>query len=383
MKLSGKNFQAWADFDIEIEGLTILTGPSDVGKSATFRALKGVMRNELPTEFVRNGQDEDMEVCVEVNGHKVCARRARKGSTKYVVDGNDYAKLAGAVPDSLKALNFGEVVLGDFDVDPIFGRQNSAQFLIDPLTYKPAEINAILGAFGGTEKLEAGKKEANLRKTQKDAEGRTIASQMREAEERKAALEEMAVKAHALEEELVVQDVTLLEMDIEWLDKVVACRQHLVPLRQIADALVLPDAAGLDALFRLATYADQASEASAFARWLQKPQNALSNVSVGWVEVRDAWNLIVALDSAVAAGKHVVSTDNLKTSLSGAEGFYSEVVRLWNSINRLEGLALLLGEITDSAESLAVVEIELSATQAEIKKGMCPRCGKPMEHACI
>ena len=94
------------------------------------------------------------------------------------------------------------MVIGDFDVDPIFGRQNSAQFLIDPTAYKPTEVNAILGAFGGTEKLEHGKKEANLRKTQKDAEARTIATQIRDAEERKALLALMQTEGQAVSDAL-------------------------------------------------------------------------------------------------------------------------------------------------------------------------------------
>jgi len=45
IKLSGKNFQSWDAFDLTLAGLTVLTGPSDTGKSAIFRALKGVLRN--------------------------------------------------------------------------------------------------------------------------------------------------------------------------------------------------------------------------------------------------------------------------------------------------------------------------------------------------
>jgi DNA repair exonuclease SbcCD ATPase subunit len=384
VRLSGKNFQAWADFDLEIDGLTILTGPSDTGKSALFRALKGIFRNELPADFVRDNQDEDMEVRCEIGGHVITAHRSHKGSTKYEIDGRDFAKLAGAVPDELKALKFGEVVIGDFDVDPIFGRQNSAQFLIDPLTYKPTEVNAILGAFGGTEKLEAGKKEANLRKTQKDTEARTIAGQIRESEEKKAALAELVALGDAISDKLhdLEQHVRRLETETYWLDSAVKVRQTIVPLRQIMEAIVLPDISGLEQLHRQAAFAEQAAEAGAYARWLAKPIASLSSVTDGWNGARRLWNEIAALEGAITAGKHVVSTDKLKSSLSGAEAVFSESVRLWNSINRLETLAALLGELTGSAERLAGVETELAAAQAELKKGLCPKCGKPMEHQC-
>jgi energy-coupling factor transporter ATP-binding protein EcfA2 len=224
VRLSGKNFQAWSDFELDISGLTILTGPSDTGKSALFRALKGVLRNELPAEWVRDGQDEPMEIAVETDGYRIAASRSRKGSVKYevapgVTDPTDkFAKLDGDIPPALKALRYGDVTVGTFDVDPLFGRQNSAQFLIDPETFKPAEVNAVLGAFGGTEKLERGKRRANLLKTQLDGEARALASQIRDAEERKAALLALQGEARSLQERLraAEEDVRALEAQARW-----------------------------------------------------------------------------------------------------------------------------------------------------------------------
>jgi DNA repair exonuclease SbcCD ATPase subunit len=424
VRLSGKNFQSWAEFDVEIDGLTVVTGPSDVGKSALFRALKGVLRNELPAEWVRNGQDEPMEVALDVGGHKISAQRRRKGSTTYVIDGQDFAKLAGGVPDQLKDLKFGEVVLGDFDCDPVFGRQNSAQFLIDPLTYKPAEVNAVLGAFGGTEKLEHGKKEANLRKTQKDAEARTIAGQIRDAEERRAKLADMQLTGDRIGTALVdfEHGIRSLESETHWLGETARYCQEIARYRRILDAFVLPDIAGLEQDYRFAAAAAQAAEAGAYARWLAKPIATLTSASAfwndtirlrneiaaletaqrartqagwlsataaklevapAWADARRLWNEIAALGNVMEAGRHIVSTDRLKSSLLGVDATFNEAVLLWSSIRRLEVLSALLGELKGSAERLAGVEAELSAAQSELQKGLCPRCGKPLAHQCI
>jgi DNA repair exonuclease SbcCD ATPase subunit len=423
VRLSGKNFQSWAAFDLQIEGLTVVTGPSDAGKSALFRALRGVLRNEIEKEYVRDGQDEAAEITLEYGGHKITAQRKRKGSTTYVIDGKDFAKLDKAVPEDIDKLKFGEVLIGDFDCDPIFGRQNSAQFLIDPLTYKPSEVNAVLGAFGGTEKLEHGKKQANLRKTQADAEARTIAEQIRGAEERRAKLAGMQREGDLIARALsdLEADSRRLESEAHWLDETVRHRQEIVRYRQIMDALVLPDVSGLEQEHRLAASAQQAAESGAYARWLAKPIGRLSSASacwddvgrlraevaaletargageyaswlydtcVGptisapmfWAEVRGVWAQVVALEAAVEAGRHVVSTESLRACLP--EELFNEAVRLWGSIKRLEALGALLGELKVSAGRLAGVEAELSAAQAELQKGLCPKCGRPMEHAC-
>ena len=91
---------------------------------------------------------------------------------------------------------------------------------------------------------------------------------------------------------------------------------------------------------------------------------------------------LAAVEAAAEAGRRAVSTDRLRTSLSGAELMGAEAERLWGSIRRLESLAALLGEIAGSAGKLAGVESELSAARAEAQKGLCPRCGRPVEHVC-
>ena len=111
------------------------------------------------------------------------------------------------------------MVIGEFDIDPIFGRQNSPQFLIDPEAFKPSEVNAVLGAFGGTERLERGKKEANLRKSQGDSEAKALAAQIRGAEERKAALAVLKAGSEKVADRLLSAEkaVRALEAEGLWL----------------------------------------------------------------------------------------------------------------------------------------------------------------------
>ena len=167
MRLSGKNVQPWEEFALDIGGLTLIVGPSNHGKSSIFRALRGVLRNDLPSDFVRNGQDGRLEVVLETEGtDPIKATRTRKGTTKYEIGRDEkgkpikYEALGDSIPEPMRKLGFGRVQVGETTIDPIFSEQNRAQFLIDPERWKPADLSSVLGAFSSTERLDAGKKEA-------------------------------------------------------------------------------------------------------------------------------------------------------------------------------------------------------------------------------
>ena len=236
--LRAKNFQSWEDVSLEINGLTVIVGPGNLGKSALFRALKGLVRNELNANQVRLGGDV-MEVQAVINGLTISAKRKRKGSTTYEVGGVDYAKLGGNVPDTLKDLKFEEILIGDGKLDPIFASQFGGQFLIEET---PAALNAILGAFSCTEKLEAGKREGNIRIAEKNAQAKALAIEAREVEERLARLEVLSDRAAGIQavmdevepvvrvQEKTVEAIAVLIEQLKRVEKIgTALRQVRVP----------------------------------------------------------------------------------------------------------------------------------------------------------
>src|SRR5271156_1527253 len=172
MKLQGTNFQSLQSFDLDISGLTVIVGPSNRGKSAVFRALRGLFRNELPAEYIKTGT-EGLKLIATVDGTPIVAERKDGKSTTYLIGPKEFKKLAKTIPPELKAFGMNEVEVGEFTIDPIFSRQNGKQFLIDPDGYSPMELNTILGAFASTEKLEGGKKAANLEIQHKNSEAKT------------------------------------------------------------------------------------------------------------------------------------------------------------------------------------------------------------------
>jgi len=332
VKLTGRNFQPWDEFSMVIEGLTLIVGPSNRGKSSVFRSLKGALRNDLPAGFVKDGQPGPLEVTVETDGHVIRATRPRKGSSKYVVDGSPFASLQLKVPEPVEKLRFGEVQVGGTTIDPIFSEQNRAQFLIDPERWKPNEVNAVLGAFSSTEKLDAGKKEANLRITQRNAEAKTLAEEIREAEERKAALSRLA---EASGQALVLVDgfesgagrcESLLSFVAEALRKAARVRR----LGEILSPLQVPDASGAERLHRKDGLLAQAHACASRIAFLAGFGASLDQALAAWESSVGAYKLLRGLLALSEARKKEAGprkhADLLSSVLKEAESFLNPAV---------------------------------------------------------
>ncbi|WP_437187435.1 AAA family ATPase [Planctomicrobium sp. SH668] len=127
-----KNFMSHTQTVIEpAEGLTVLVGPNNCGKSAVVAALQILCQNENSTYILRHGEKE-CSVTVETDdGHSVQWRR--KTSPSYVINGQLFDRLKGAgLPEELhKALRLPRVDTGsDGDFDVHFGVQKSPIFLL-------------------------------------------------------------------------------------------------------------------------------------------------------------------------------------------------------------------------------------------------------------
>lgn len=382
MKFSGKNFQSWPNFQLDIEGLTIVIGPSDEGKSGLHRALRGILRNDIEQEHIRNPKNEPLELTMEHDGHTIKATRSKKGGVTYEVDGKEYAKLAGGVPDVIKAMNFGEVKIGDMSFDPIFANQNQPQFLLDS-SFKPGEINAILGAFGGTEKLEWGKKQANLRKTQKDSEAKLLSSQIQEAESRKALLELLAKEGNDLIGRLkqLENEAASVELFVSLVDEVLNCLIKLEPIKVIHE-VALPDDSELPLILKISKTAEQASFSSVFVKWANKPLQIIETSSSLWkdaVSITEQINELSFLSGIVIADMGEISGFNLSSDCEPLNNTYL-------GIKYLEELDLYLKEIEKTHSELTNIDIEISKVTLELVEAqkqenieVCPKCGFKIE----
>lgn len=114
------------------EGLTVLVGPNNVGKSAVVAALQILCHNEPSSYVLRHGERE-CSVKVETDdGH--CIEWRRKNSPSYLIDGQVFDRLGrSGVPSELEqALRLPKVDSEcDADFDVHFGTQKSPVFLLN------------------------------------------------------------------------------------------------------------------------------------------------------------------------------------------------------------------------------------------------------------
>lgn len=134
MRVHVKNFQSLADASLDVEGLTVLVGPSDLGKSALVRAIEGALFNEPGDYFVRSGATN-----AEVTLTGVPAADGqpldvvwRKGRTKnqFVVDGALFDKVGSVSPPPILAAGYRDVGTDD-PIRPQVAGQFDRVFLLD------------------------------------------------------------------------------------------------------------------------------------------------------------------------------------------------------------------------------------------------------------
>lgn len=113
------------------DGLTVLVGDNNTGKSAVIAALQILARNTSGDFMVRHGQKECRIIVTTDDGHEL--QWCRKGrSVSYTIDGREVHRLRGSVPEDLHdllRLSLVETEGEPFDVH--FGEQKKPIFLLD------------------------------------------------------------------------------------------------------------------------------------------------------------------------------------------------------------------------------------------------------------
>lgn len=113
LNLSIKNFQSIKETNLDLSGFTVITGSSNLGKSAVRRAFATVIYNDWDKSYIRNGCD-GAEIELERDGNIVRVEKEYKNGKSnkntFCVNGKSYEKIGDdAVPDEYKG--FGWLIL--------------------------------------------------------------------------------------------------------------------------------------------------------------------------------------------------------------------------------------------------------------------------------
>lgn len=113
------------------EGLTVLTGENNTGKSAVIAALQILARNTAGDFMMRHGQRE-CRILVETSEGNIVQWQRKNKTVSYTLNGREIHRLRNAVPEDLHELlkmPLVDVDGGAFDVH--FGEQKKPIFLLD------------------------------------------------------------------------------------------------------------------------------------------------------------------------------------------------------------------------------------------------------------
>lgn len=102
-ELKIQNFQAHEDSLVQFaDGLTVLVGENNTGKTAIFRSLKWLCRNRPRGDsLIRHGQKQVSVTLYLIGGEEIVRTKSKKGRNEYRLDGQTFKALGADVPQQI------------------------------------------------------------------------------------------------------------------------------------------------------------------------------------------------------------------------------------------------------------------------------------------
>lgn len=149
MKISIKDFQSIHEASLEVDGFTVITGPSNIGKSALIRAIDGAIFG-IPGDYYINYEADTCSVEIhddhsiewtKVKESKVSPKR----QTKLLVDGEKFTKFAQAQSELTQVFGVTEIEALDVVEKPQIAGQFDTIFLLFDSPFGAATVLNKLG----------------------------------------------------------------------------------------------------------------------------------------------------------------------------------------------------------------------------------------------
>jgi len=367
MKLKVDNFQSIKSAEIEVKGLTVITGENSIGKSALARAFNGVFTNLRGDAHVRNGESHSSVLVTFDDGNEVLWEKGKKVN-RYVVNGKEISKVGSGVPDEVKDLGIKSVTIDGKEVYPQIAKQFQNIFLID---LPPSALSSALSDVEMIQQLETASAKAR-------SEIRDIKSRMKVKREDL----ETAKNNLALYEDLdmnVLSDFEQAEQSqIEAEGKVTKAESLALKKDKISKLIeIMAEAKDVETpSFDLSEY-DQISELENLLKRRNQVVNQIEaleeietspiNVSAPTLpEVDELQRLLDRRNKIGSAIKELMPLLTMKKIVAPTDD--SEIITMLERKQKLElGIQLASNEIDK-------LSVEVEEVQKEIRKGVCPIC---------
>ena len=132
-----ENFMAHEATSIELaSGVTVITGPNNIGKSAIVEAIRYLVSNPAPKNVIRHGAPKAL-VSLELDSGEVIIWQRQEKSASYAIqqpgqETAEYHKFGREVPADIRSLlRMEEVQTDTEDIDIHLGNQRQPIFLLD------------------------------------------------------------------------------------------------------------------------------------------------------------------------------------------------------------------------------------------------------------
>jgi hypothetical protein len=229
MKIKVENFQSISKAEIEVKGLTVITGQNNTGKSALARSIIGAFTNLRGNAFVRQGtQVAKVEISFDDGNHLIWSKG--KNTNQYEINGKLIQKVGSDIPDEVLNLGIKAVNVDNKEIHPQFAKQFQQVFLID---LPPSSLASALSDVDIIQKLEQAT--SNLRTDIKNHTSLNNAKRD-ELSKEKIKLEQF----NGLDDlEIQAERIELLETQIDILNTKLSTLQDIQIKKQKLEKLIL------------------------------------------------------------------------------------------------------------------------------------------------
>jgi energy-coupling factor transporter ATP-binding protein EcfA2 len=343
-----KDFQSLHDIEIEHGGLTVLTGQSDLGKSAIIRAMRLLHRNNGTASFVRYGKPKLKVEQIFDDGNTVVIEKA-KTVNAYTVNGQHLAKIGKEVPETVREiLQTDELVLDkDLTCDLNFSGQFDPPFL---LTESSTLVTKVISTLSGIEIIYSAIREGASQGQKLKAISQVLFGNVAMLEK----FDGLQSEAEGLQ-----SDLSGLTIDENRLTTISQDIEKMVLLKQRAEILqakvvdVAPEEEALNSLITVHNNFSALEGAIKSLEALKSRSEALSAREIGDLEP------IFALNEKIKLIFSVVNQDEIS---------YNNLVEKKKS---WDNLSLNYNNVVNGLESLEKEESEL-----KLSVKVCDKCGR-------